>query len=142
MIKFDLVSAHQIIKEIAPNIKQHHAEISDEELNVDWDYYIQASMAGQCIAITARDQDKLVGYNILTISENPRQRHIIEANGNGLYVEKPYRGTLGVRLIKETEKLLNNIGIKNISYMYCGERFERLLERLGYKTTFKVWSKA
>lgn len=141
-LEWSFVPAHTIFAEIAPNIARHYAEMSEGDdygcPNIDWDYYLQASMSGQCVAVTLRDKGHLVGYNILTISTNPRYKHLVEASGNGLFVERPYRGRYGILLIKKAEEYLKT---HEINYCIGGERFSKLLTRLGYKTTYKIWSK-
>lgn len=143
-MKFDFVPLHLVAGEIAPNVEKHYFQMSEGDEygvpNLDWEYYLQVSHAGQCWVVTARDDQKLVGYAVYTISNNPRYKHLMEASCNGIFIEKEYRGRLGVQLIKAAEGYLKN-RVQETNYIIGGERFSKLLTRLGYKSTYRIWSK-
>lgn len=145
MITWDFVPVHTIAGEIAPNVERHYFEISEKDEygvpNIDWRYYLEASNSGLCWAVTARDDGKLIGYSVFTISENPRYKHLLEANGNGLFIEKEYRGKLGMTFLKKTDEYLQKAGVKETNYIINGERVPKLLSRRGYKSTYKVYSR-
>lgn len=144
-MRWDFVPLHVVAGEIAPNIERHYAEMSEGDEygcpNIDWDTYLHASMAGQCVVVTLRDKGVLVGYSAYTISRNPRYKHLIEATGSGLFIEKKYRGRYGLPLLRKADEYLKNIGINETNYIIGGERVGRLLERHGYKSTYKVYAR-
>lgn len=141
---FNFVPLHSVAGEIAPNVERHYHEMSEPDEygvpNIDWDAYLSASYSGQCFVLTARDDGKLIGYAVYTISKNPRYKHLIEATGNGIFIEKPYRGRLGIKILKIADEYLEKLGVHETSYI-MGGRAEKLLSRHGYKSTYKVWSK-
>lgn len=140
MIIYSLVQAHTLIDELKPVIERHHAEVADdnEPLNIDWDLYERASHAGMAVAVTAREDDKLVGYIVFTVSGNLRHKHLIEATSSGWYVEPQYRGRIGSEIIKKSGKFLKAAGVHKVKFI-LGGKAALLLERLGYTSKHQVW---
>lgn len=145
MIEFDFVQFHLVAGEIAPNVARHYREMSEGDdygpPNIDWDTYIQASVNGQCMTVTARDKNKLIGYAVYVIGRNPRYKHILEAESNGVFLEKEYRGKIGIRLLKKADEFLSKIGVQETNYTLSDERVGKILERNGYQTHYRIWSK-
>lgn len=140
MIEWGFVPLHHIIDELKELAPRHHEEVFDgEPLNIDWDTYTAAGKSGQACAVTARDGGKLIGYVAFTISRNLRHMHLIEATSSGWYVEKEYRGHLGIEMVKKADDFLSNSGIHKTEYILNGAA-GKLLERHGYKSTYQVWS--
>jgi hypothetical protein len=141
MIEFNFVPFHLVAGEIAPNVARHYREMTDGDdygpPNIDWDTYIQASVNGQCMTVTARDNGKLIGYSVYVIGNNPRYKHIIEADSNGIFLEKEYRGK--INFFKEADKFLKKIAHET-NYTLSDERVGKMLERNGYKSSYKIWS--
>ena len=67
--------------------------------------------------------------------------HIIEATSSGWYVEKEYRGNLGIEIIKKADELLKQAGVNETSYILNGERASKILKRQGFKPEQTVWSR-
>lgn len=105
---------------------------------IDWDSYLAASYAGRVMVVTARDGEKLVGYSIFTLGNNPRYKNIIEACNSGLFLEKPYRGRLSRLFIKKSDEYLKNLGVHETSYTLSDDRIGRMLA--GYQSKYKIWS--
>lgn len=143
MIEYALVPGHEVAGEIAPNITRHYDEMLPEEKdkdapNIDWQGYLAASHGGSCFVLTARDGVNLVGYSVYTIGTNPRHKEVIEAVGNGMFVEREYRGK--VNLLKKADELLKAAGVHETSYIIKSDRVGKLLGRNGYKPEYKLWS--
>lgn len=134
---------HAIGHEIAPNVARHYQEMTDGDdygpPNIDWDGYLAASYAGRCVAVTVRDNGKLVGYSVYSIGNNPRYRHIIEANSDGIFLEKEYRGAVSREFIKKADEYLQSMGIHETNYVLSDDRVGRTLS--GYTSKYKIWSK-
>lgn len=142
MIEFGFVPLHEIAREIAPNITRHYTEMTEGDdygyPNIDWDLYLEASFAGQCKVVTVRDNGKLVGYSVFTLGRNLRYKNMIEANNNGLFLEKSYRGHLSRLLMKKSDEYLKAIGIHETNYTLSDDRIGRMLA--GYESKYKIWS--
>lgn len=135
---------HAVGHEIAPNVARHYTEMSDGDdygqPNIDWDYYLAASHVGQCVAVIARDGEKLIGYSVYTIGNNPRYKHIIEASSDGIFLEKPYRGRLGLKFLTKANEYLSRLGVQETHYIESDETFGRMLRRVGAQSKYKIWS--
>lgn len=142
-MKFDLVPAHEIADELAPNLSRHHSEmhVGDDngDLNIDWDAFFQASLAGKFVAVTLRNEGKLVGYSLFLLGNNPRHKHILEAQGCGIHIEKEFRGQ-GLKLVRKADELLKAIGIQKTEYILNDSAMGKLLSRCGYKPNYTIWS--
>lgn len=141
---YQIEAFHDIAGYVAKNVSEHHKEADEREtsepLNMDWDYYFEASLAGQCIAITARDDGELVGYSVFFIETNANHKHILEAVNSGVFLEKKYRGRESLNLFKRSTELLRGKGIHAINYLIKDDRIGKLLSRQGYKMEMKLWS--
>lgn len=140
MINYSLVPAHTLIEELKQVIERHHLEVAedDEPLNVDWELYEQASRVGMAVAVTARDEEKLVGYIVFTVSRNLRHMHLIEATSSGWYVEPEYRARIGSEIVKKSSRFLKASGVHKVKFI-LGGKAALLLERLGYTSKHQVW---
>jgi GNAT superfamily N-acetyltransferase len=143
-VNFDFVPLHFVVDEIEPNVARHYEEMTEGDdygpPNIDWDMYIAASRANQCVCVTARDGAQLVGYGVFTVGPNPRYKHILQADSSGIFLEKEYRGTWGPAMLAAIDDYLKGIGVHETNYTLSDARVGKLLEKQGYKQTYKVWS--
>lgn len=134
---------HWVIAELKPNVDRYYSEMTEGDdygpPDVDWDMYESASRSGQCRVVTVRDNGKLIGFSIFVISTNQRYKNRIEANSDGIFLEKPYRGQLSKALLNKSDEYLQAIGVHETNYTLSDDRIGRMLP--GYKSTYKVWSK-
>lgn len=138
---FAMVPFHEVGEEIAKKVPEHYEAVKDYgPPNVDWDYYLQASFEGKCVAITARDEEKLVGYAVFFIETNANHKHHLEAINSGLFVDPEYRGSTAIEMFKRTTEFLKSLNVNEINYALKDERIGRLLAREGYKPDHTVWS--
>ncbi len=143
-ITFDFVPLHTVVREIAPHVGTHYAQMTDGDdygfPDIDWDSYLLASQAGLCRVVTVRDGGKLVGYSVYSFGRNLRYKEIIEASSDGIFLEKEYRGKLSSELLKRADQYLKALGIHETSYVLSDERVGKLLARNGYTAKYKVWT--
>jgi hypothetical protein len=142
MIHYALEPLHEMAAEGLDKLNDHYKghESSYGKLNMDWDYYLSASHAGKCKAVTVRDGSRLVGYALFFIGNNPDHKHILQATNSGIYLDEEYRGKISLQLIKKADEFLKNLGVKEINYLLKDDRIGRLLGRNGYKSDHKLWS--
>lgn len=142
---FDFVPAHLIAPEIAPNVARHHREMRDygegHRLNIDWESYLAAGLQGSCMVATMRHGGVLVGYSIYFIQPNPRHKHITEATGEGLVIEKEHRGRMFRSFQEKAEQFLKSYGAQTVNYLSGSESVGRLMRQCGLKPQFTIWSK-
>lgn len=145
MITHDFLPFAALIPEIAPHTTRHYLEMTDGDNygapDVDWDYYVDASLAKACYAVATRDNGELVGYSIYTLGTNPRYKDRLEASCDGIFIEKPYRGKISNEMLAKADTCLAMMGVRETSYTMSDPRMGKLLERKDFKSKYKVWSK-
>lgn len=141
MIEYAFVPAHTIMGEGVEMLPRHAEDAAyGEKANLDWDYYLEASIAGQCYASTVRDNGKLVGYSVYFLSTQTNHKHIIEASNSVLFIEKKYRGRAFFKLLDVAEEALKKMGAHEINYLLKNPQLGKLLARRGYKPDHTLWS--
>lgn len=143
MIDFDIVPVNLILDEIKPNVARHYSEMSTGDdygsPDIDWNYYEEIGAAGQCVAVTARDEGRLIAYSVYSLSINPRYKSRIEANSDGIFIEKEYRGRLG-NFPAKADDFLRNLGVMETNYTSNDKRVGAFLSRNGYEPKYTIWS--
>lgn len=98
---------------------------------------------GLLIAVTMRDDGKLIGYCTMFLvgsTQHPGHKKVVS---DSIYVRKDKRGPMtGINLILHAEKLAKEAGAVESDFFVTMELdFGRLLEKLDYQLTAKVYSK-
>ena len=144
MIEYSLIPFHVVADYVMNNVGEHHAEADERDgydpLDMDWEYYFDASHAGQCFVVVPTDNLKPVGYSVFFISSNASHKNVIEAESAGFYVEREYRGEPVAALFEKSNELLKQIGVNRVNYAVKREGLGKLLERAGYQNEYKRWS--
>jgi len=114
------------------------------KLAVDRESYIQMQQVGLYQTIVIRnDENTLIGYIGFIISTHPHYKDNIFASMDNVFIHREYRkGFAGIRLFKEAEKLLKELGVDMIM-MRTKKHFDLspIFERMGYLEMEKVYSK-
>lgn len=85
-------------------------------LDIDWPRYAMLERAGIYRAISVRKASKLIGYNGYFVQPHLRHRTSLWAINDALFIDKDERkGTLGLRLVVESVKMLREIGVKVVT---------------------------
>jgi hypothetical protein len=83
----------------------------------DWDEYRALEKMGRHRTIAMREFGELVGYNAFFTNKSLNYRHTLFATNNVIWLKPEKRkGMAGVRLIKESERLLGLVGAVKIFY--------------------------
>jgi len=134
MIEYKLVPFHEIGEYVAKNADKNYMESRGDSggsrLNIDWDYALQASYSGYCVAVAAFDNKKPVGYSIFFMNGNLHHKSLIEADNAAVFVEKQYRKEVSELLFEKTKEFLQAIGVKKINFMVKRESFGRFLKKM------------
>lgn len=142
---YDFVPFHLVAEEIAKNLENHYSDVDLKDdygaPNLDWDSYLQLSLAGRCKVLTVRFEDKLIAYSAFCISNNLNHKDVIEATNTGIFIDKAYRGKITLEVIRCADEYLKNMGINEIIYVLNDDRIGALLKRAKYKAKHIVWSK-
>ena len=138
MIKFDIEKYSQWGEDIKELTKLHYDEVAVNKdvipLDPDWDRYKYLCDNNLLLCITARDEKKLVGYSIFFITKHIHYKSTTYATNDVLYLHPNYRkGSLGLKLIKISEKFLKEINADKILWhIKFNKDFRSILHRLGY----------
>lgn len=127
---------------------EHWLEIAKNKelmaLAPDLERYSLLEEAGSLITLYAYDRDdNIIGYSVNIISPHLHYKELITAYNDLLYVKKEYRkGSVGIRLISETERVCRNSGAEIILF-HAKEQtsLAGILPRKGYKTHEIIFSK-
>ena len=146
MITYQEEDPRDFLEEIKPIFDIYYADlIPEHQLPFEPNYkqYLDAYDSGSFVCVTCRDDGKLVGiaaFFMLPYLYSWRHRIAIE---DLYYISESHRkGTIGIRLLKEAEKVLKFNGVSIINVV-CKAHQDRtaLYERLGYRYTEKHFSK-
>ena len=113
------------------------------ELSPDYEKYLLLEELGALHTVTAREDDKLVGYYISVISPHLHYKEITHAVNDMLYLIKDYRkGRNALNMFKYAEEDLKNKGVSIITIgMRVDKPFDSLCKALGYTNEERVYSK-
>jgi len=142
----EIVPLHEVALEINSLIPEHYEEAKKEfdyePVNIDWNYFMALSKQGSCFVVSLKQDEKIVGYSIYTLSTDPMRMDIKEANNICMYVMKKFRGIGTVKLLTRAKELLSMMGAEKIHYLVRSQKLSRLLKKMGYSTQETLWSVA
>lgn len=85
-------------------------------LDIDWPKYAMLERAGIYRAISVRKANRLIGYNGYFVQPHLRHKASLWAINDALFIDKDERkGTLGLKLVAESVKMLRAIGVKVVT---------------------------
>lgn len=131
---------------------EDHREVSP--IDPDWSRYKALERAGQLKIGALFVGAKMVGYNIFFVYAPLHSRSTTWAISDVLWLDPDHRrGWAGVKLLKAAERGLRDMGAKVILYSVKDDppdlaskrqrgTASRLLQRLGYSSFDRSWSKA
>ena len=126
------------------NYKEGDPRAESVNINIDWELYTKLEDAGSMVLITARDEELLAGYLILTLASHPHIKDFIQASSDAIFVDKEYRGEgVGKELLTTAEEALKEVGVGWISLFFRDSKSsEGLMRSLNYKQTDVVFGKS
>jgi len=133
--------------EIADLCVEHYEEIANHKdtipLDPDWERYRQMEDAGMLSLVTAREEGKLVGYSIFFIAPHMHYKSTLAASNDVVFLKSTHReGSTGIRLIKEAERVLQELGVhKVVWHVKPKKNFGVVLQRLGYQEEEQIWGR-
>ena len=122
--------------EIWPLFEDHRDELTTNKalmvLAPDWDRYVTCERVGAFFVMTAREAGRLVGYSANFIAPHLHYSGMVYANNDLLFLAKSHRkGSLGLRLIRETEREAQRRGARMVVWhAKAGTALDRMLQRL------------
>jgi|ERR1019366_3338694 GNAT superfamily N-acetyltransferase len=130
-----------ILPQIKQLVPQHGIDAGIVGLDVDYDKFIAIEVAGNLLCVTARVENKLVGYAIAMASTDLHRRHVIQLSLQDYYVIEEFRKRgVAIRLFKELEKMLTGSKIESM-HVDSKLKYDKLFELLGWQKTGHIFSK-
>lgn len=136
----------ELVDEMLPLWKEHYDEIAlykDIPLSPDLKVYGAAEFADILRIFTARQEGKLIGYEVFLVHNHPHYSTCRSANQDILFLSKDLRrGFMGYRFIKWADEMLKEDGVQVVfQHVKVSHDFSPLLKRLGYVEHDILYSK-
>jgi len=146
MITYQEESFSAFFEEAEPIFFKYYKDLVPEhglKFDPNYDQYLAAQRSGHLTCLTCRLNGELIGFVVFFVMPYLYSKQATIAIEDLYYLAEPYRkGMVGVRLLKEAEKVLKSreVGIINV---VCKAHQDKtvLYERLGYRYTEKHFSK-
>ncbi len=133
-------------------IATHGEEVEPEPMDLDWPAYLMMERQGVYRSVSARRGGKLVGYDSYFVRPPLHHKSVVWAVNDALYLDPAERrGLTAARLVRESERLLKEIGVKvlvredrltpNSPTGKAGARLGDLFVRLGYGLIGRLYMK-
>lgn len=136
MIKYQQEFMCNAEEEIAPlaQLEWDESGHPDEGLCINWDAYFDLEDRGIVKFFTARDDDRLIGYCVVILSEPLTTKGSIVALYDSVYVDKAYRSKgLGRDLFSFVEKCMVDDGVYRVLASSSAKNpIGRFLQMMGY----------
>jgi GNAT superfamily N-acetyltransferase len=129
-----------LIAEAKPLLVEHWREVALYKdaipLDPDFDLYRGMAAKNRLFCLTARVGGELVGYCAFVLMHPGHYKSTLHGINDVIYVAPAHRkGSVGYRLIRESERGLKARGVRKISWhVKPGTKLAQLLDRLGYAT--------
>ena len=140
-------SLEAVVEESRPLLQDHWEEIALNKdkikLEPDWPVYFALASEGRLGLYTARDEGKLVGYFVVTVSQHPHYAKNIFAENDVVFLKKEYRKTgVGAMMIRFAEQDLRKKGVSVLSInTKVHQPFDSLMEALDFSLIERKYSK-
>ena len=140
MITFQEETLEQIHdKELEDMLELHTEELSkfSVSLNPDWERYQQIEDIDALHIVTARDNEKLIGYYVSIITTHHHYKDALIAENDVHYILPKYRkGWLGYKFLKRAIQFLKDRNVDIILHtMKADHSYLPITKRLGFKLT-------
>lgn len=134
--------------DIEPLAMNHGKELGilgdhEKPITLNKELYQVLQDTGRLLVLTARKDAKLIGYVSIIAVDALHFEGEFFAEIDAIYLDPDYRkGTLGIKLIKEAEKIIKEHGIKYIRFSSTEAKdLSSLLKRFGYTVQETVYLK-
>lgn len=112
-------------------------------LKLNYEMYDFLEKDNQLLVVTARDDDKIVGYHVMFINYHIRYKDSLTATSDAYFLHQNYRkGFNGYNLFKFTLKILKELGVyRMITQTKVSLNRGAIFKRLGFKETEVIYTK-
>lgn len=147
MITYQEEELKDCLDEMKPLLEDHWKEIAlnkeKVKLNPDYDKYLEADEKGLLHVLTARDNDKLIGYFISFVQMHIHYKDHLFAVNDILFIDKNYRkGSTGYKMFKKAEESLKEIGVDVlVIHSKVNNDFKPIMDKLNFERVEYIYSK-
>lgn len=124
----------------------HYEEVAalrqNTPLSPDWLRYQALEKNGSLIILAAWEGDRIVGYSVSIVVTHMHYSTTVMCHNDVLFVAMEHRrGRLGLRLIRETERVAVAGGARRVTWhAKPGTALEAILPKLGYGAHETIYS--
>jgi hypothetical protein len=146
-VVFAVEPYQQVLPELKELIGLHWKEIAlnQDKIKLAPDYDGYAAMCGKGILhiITARHEEKLVGYFVSLVGKHLHYANDVMGIGDIFFLKPEYRkGMTGVNLLRVFEAEMRKLGVRKIiAGTKLHHNLTRVFEHLGWKETDRMFAK-
>ena len=151
-LEVDMLQVQQepflVVEDNKDLIEQHWYEVvpatEHRVLDIAWETFRTLEKAGRLFTCVARDYGEVVGYTVFILQPHLHSQTDLGAHNDALFLHPRYRkGTAGLRLIKESERLLELAypGCTVLWHVKQEPDFSALLLRLGHHKQETVYAR-
>jgi GNAT superfamily N-acetyltransferase len=147
MITLQEIDATEHVADMAWMLPGHREELTTNKdlmhIKPDMETYAALQGLGKLLSVAASDGDRMVGYSINIIQPMLHYADVLTCQNDLLYLHPDYRkGSTGLRLMRETERLARDRGCQMMTWH---AKFETplfaILEKLRYRKQEAVYSR-
>lgn len=136
----------QLVSDMMPLWERHQEETAaypEISLNPDIAIYERSDALGTLRVFTAREEGKLVGYQVFFVMPHPHSRQSLQANQDIVYLEPEMRrGLAGYKFLKWCSDQLLEEGCEVVfQHINARHDFGPVLQRMGYKLVDLVYGR-
>lgn len=146
-MKYALECLANVKEDIKPLLEEHWELVALNKgkikLNPDWHEYAALDAAGILKIFTARDEGKLVGYFVLTVSKSIHYKDHIFAICDVIFVKPENRANkTGYNLVQYAEKWCKEAGVSLLNInTKVHIPFDTLMISMDYENIERIYSK-
>jgi hypothetical protein len=147
-ISFQVERFSDVIGEMREYFTAHYQELATfkdkiSEVNPDYALYEAMDAAGKLHVVTARSEDKLVGYYVGVVMPQPHYKTTLYAMADLYWLRPDFRkGATGIEFLLFIEGSLKERGVQvTVMGTKMSKDLGKLYEHLGYTETDRVFRK-
>jgi len=144
-LRFELMTAEQFFEESVVLLIEHREELATDKalmvLKPDVEKYLAVEARGALMMIGAYRGVRLIGYSVNIVTNNLHYADLIMCQNDVLFLTKDERkGSAGLRLIRETERLARERGAQiALWHAKPGTNLDKLMPRMGASVQDVIW---
>ena len=140
------IIASEYLDEAEQLMIEHWEEVAKEtgvpKPSIDREYLESMEASGQMFCLGVFDGAKLVGYSINSIGNTFNFDDLTIMVNEGIFIKKPYRGSIGKLLILESERIGKARGATRSKWhTYKDSRADRIFSAMGYHAYDVIYTK-